>query len=114
MDRAMNRVPVKPLSVNRAWQGKRFKTQEYKNYEKAVLFMLGPFTVPDGPLKIDLVFGFSNMASDWDNPVKPFQDCLQKKYKFNDSRVMEATVRKVKVSKGNEFIEWGIYATEGN
>jgi hypothetical protein len=24
---------IKPLSVNKAWQGKRFKSPEYKSYE---------------------------------------------------------------------------------
>lgn len=104
----MHRLDIKPLSVNEAWQGKRFKTKKYKAYERDVLSMLGAFTVPDGPLTLSLVFGFSNAASDIDNPVKCFTDCLQKKYGFNDSRIHELNVSKVKVKKGDEFIDWDV------
>lgn len=106
------RLDIKPLSVNQVWQGKRFKTKTYKDYEKTLMLILPKFEVPDGPLTLYLEFGFSNSASDWDNPIKPFQDILQKKYGFNDSRVMEAHVKKTKVKKGHEFIEWGLYAAE--
>lgn len=101
-------LKIKPLSVNDAWQGRRFKTNAYKNYEKAVLLMLPKMEVPDGDLKIELTFGFSNKASDIDNPVKCFVDCLQKKYGFNDSRVYEMNLKKCKVKKGYEFIDFEI------
>lgn len=104
----MHRLDIKPLSVNEAWQGKRFKTKKYKAYERDILMMLGPFTVPDGNLRLSLTFGFSNSASDIDNPVKCFTDCLQKKYGFNDSRIYQLMVSKVKVKKGDEFIQWEI------
>lgn len=106
------RLNIKPLSVNEAWQGRRKKTFKYLKYQKDVSLLLRPFTVPEGDLRIVLEFGFSNAASDWDNPIKPFQDILQKKYGFNDSRVVEAHVKKVKVKKGEEYIEWGIYAAK--
>lgn len=99
---------VKPLSVNNCWQGKRFKTPEYKAYEKMLLYLLPKITVPEGKLKISFVFGFSSSASDWDNPIKPLQDILQKKYGFNDKNIHEATVKKVLVKKGQEFFEFEI------
>ena len=108
----MNRLDIKPLSVNQAWQGKRFKTKAYKKYESDLLMILPAYEVLEGALCIYLEFGFSNSASDWDNPIKPFQDVLQKKYGFNDSRIVEAHVKKVKVKKGQEYIEWGLYAAE--
>lgn len=97
-----------PLSVNQCWQGKRFKTPKYKAYEKELLLTLKPLTLPLPPFKIALEFGLSNSLSDWDNPIKPFQDVLQKKYGFNDKDVFEANVKKVKVKKGEEFINWKI------
>lgn len=106
----MNRVNIKPLSVNEAWQGKRYKTDAYKKYERAVLFMLPKMTIPEGPLMITFRFGFSNVLCDWDNPVKLLQDILQKKYKFNDKDIHEAHVQKVKVPKGQEFFEFEITA----
>ena len=105
----MAKINVKPLSVNQCWQGKRFKTVKYKRFEKAVLLLLpNKYKVPAGLLKITLKWGFSSKLADWDNPIKPFQDILQKKYNFNDSRVCKATVEKEIVPKGEEYIEFKI------
>ena len=104
------RINIKPLSVNEAWQGRRFKTPKYKSYERDVLKLLRPMDIPAGELVIYLEWGFSNTACDWDNPIKPFQDILQKKYKFDDKRVIEARIKKVKVKKGQEYINFDIYA----
>lgn len=102
------RLDIKPLSVNDAWQGKRFKTKKYKAYERDIMLLLGEMDIPDGRLEIHLKWGFSSAASDWDNPIKPFQDCLQKKYGFNDNRIDRGITEKVKVKKGDEFIEFEI------
>jgi Holliday junction resolvase RusA-like endonuclease len=102
------RVNIKPLSVNQVWQGRRFKTPIYKKYENELLFMLPKMKIPEGKLELTIVFGFSSSASDWDNPIKPFQDILQKRYSFNDSRVYKATIIKEIVKKGQEFIEFNI------
>jgi Holliday junction resolvase RusA-like endonuclease len=100
----------KPLSVNEAWQGKRFKTEEYKNYERTISFMLPKAEIdPKEMLRIEFFFGFSNKASDLDNPVKLLIDIAQKKYGFNDKNVFELNVRKCLVKKGEEFIHMGIY-----
>lgn len=96
-------LSIKPLSVNKCWQGRRFKTQEYKAYEKEVLMRLPAAKVPEPPYKVYYEFGMSNMQSDWDNPCKPTQDILQKKYGFNDRDIIEAHVKKVKVKKGEEY-----------
>ena len=98
-------LPIKPLSVNEAWQGKRFKTKKYISYEKEILFSLPISTLPASPYKVYYEFGFSNVQSDLDNPVKLIQDLLQKKYGFNDKDIMEANVKKVIVKKGAEYIK---------
>jgi Holliday junction resolvase RusA-like endonuclease len=103
---------IKPLSVNDAWQGRRVKSKKYRQYESDILKLLRPMAVPDGPLELYLKWGFSSAGSDWDNPIKPFQDCLQKKYDFNDNRVARAVTEKVKVKKGEEFIEFSIKKLE--
>lgn len=102
------RLNIKPLSVNEAFKGRRFKTSKYKAYEKDVCYRLRSFNIPPGELKISLKFGFSSSLSDFDNPVKPFVDCLQKRYSFNDRRIKSATINVVKVRKGDEFIEWNL------
>lgn len=84
----------KPLSVNACWQGKRFKTPLYKEYEKEILKLLpDKYDIPEGDLQVRYEFGLNTMA-DWDNPVKPLQDILQKKYDFDDRRIMKAEVIK--------------------
>jgi len=108
------KVDIKPLSVNQCWQGKRFKTPEYKSYEKNLILMLPKIKVPYGKLKIILEFGVSNMCADWDNPVKPFVDILQKKYWFNDYNIWEAEVRKIKVAKGLEYVTFEFISIDNN
>lgn len=102
----MTKVDIAPMSVNKAWAGKRFKTPEYKDYEKHLLLILPKLTVPHGEMKIIFEFGMSNICSDIDNPVKPFLDVLQKKFWFNDRYVMEMDVKKVKVAKGSEYVKF--------
>lgn len=99
---------VKPLSVNEVWQGKRFKTKKYTEYEKALFLLLPSIEVPKGKLSISIHYGFSNSMSDIDNPCKPFLDILQKKYSFNDNMIYELIQTKEIVKKGSEFICFSI------
>lgn len=108
----MIKVDVKPMSVNEAWQGKRFKTPKYNMYSKVVTLMLPALKLPSPPYQISFEFGFSNVCSDWDNPVKPLQDIMQKKYKFNDKDVMRAIVEKKIVPKGKEYFKFKIESYE--
>lgn len=123
-------INIKPLSVNEAWQGRRYKTDAYKQYERDILLLLpkklkheervfdakigmysteiNEYEIPSGSLKITYEFGVSNKLCDWDNPVKPLQDIICKKYNINDNRIYQAIVTKVIVPKGHEFIEFNI------
>jgi len=103
------KINIKPLSINTAFQGKRFKTHAYKAYEKEVMLKLKPMEIPDGDLEIAMQLGFSNKLSDIDNPVKPFIDILQKYYGFNDSRVYALVLMKRIVPKGQEYISFSIH-----
>ena len=98
----------KPLSVNACWQGKRFKTPLYKDYEKEILELLPEkYEIPEGDLQVRYEFGLNTMA-DWDNPVKPLQDILQKKYDFDDRRIMKAEVIKKVVKRGDGYFNFEI------
>lgn len=105
-----NRVEIKPISVNQAWQGRKFKSPIYKEYEKECLYKLPAHKINwiGEPIELSLVVGLSNMASDVDNVVKPFVDILQKKYGFNDKFIFRLIVEKKIVAKGAEFIEFYI------
>lgn len=96
------------MSVNKAWQGKRFKTKEYKSYEKELLYLLKKQKVPDGKLEISLKYGFSSKASDIDNPTKLILDIFQKKFNFDDKNIYKLTLEKEDVKKGSEYFEYEI------
>jgi len=100
----------KPLSVNACWQGKRFKTPLYKDYEKEILELLPEkYEIPEGDLQVRYEFGLNKIA-DWDNPVKPLQDILQKKYDFDDRRIMKAEVIKKVVKRGEGYFNFEIWS----
>lgn len=104
----MQTIKIKPLSVNEAWQGRRFKTEKYKQYEKDLSLLLKPIKILNPKrIMIEVEFGVSAL-SDIDNPIKPMLDILQKKYKFNDRDVFYLIVKKRIVKKGYEFIELDI------
>ena len=99
------RIEIKPLSVNKAWQGRRFKTKMYKEFEEYFLMLLpSNYKIPSGGLRLYLEYGFSSKASDVDNPTKMVVDVLSKKYGFNDNRIYSLRLEKKIVKKGSEYI----------
>ena len=109
----MNRVNLKPLSMNEAFMGRKRKTAAYRNYEIKVPKELPDLDLPDrGPMGLRLRAGLSNRAADLDNVVKPFLDILQANYGFNDNRIYIIEMTKVKVLKGEEYIAFDLYPLE--
>ena len=107
------KIKIKPLSVNKAWKGRRFKTKDYTDYETELLTLLPcNIDIPSDNIKLSINYGMSNAGSDIDNPIKPFLDVLQKKYGFNDNRVYELSIRKEKVNKGDEFINFELIGVD--
>jgi len=105
----MFNVQIKALSVNQCWQGKRYKTSLYKNYEQELLLKLpANITFDKDNIKLDIIVGFSNKTSDLDNILKPFLDILQKKYNFNDKNITSIYIVKSYAQKGDEFIKFKI------
>lgn len=99
-------IKIKPLSVNDAWQGRRFPSQAYKDYELDLFYKLPKIEIPEGELEINYIFYFSSRASDIDNGIKQFTDVLCKKYNFNDNRIYRIIAEKRIVKKGEEKIEF--------
>lgn len=102
----MQKINIKPLSVNEAWQGRRFKTDKYKKYESDLLILLPKLIIIEPPYRLNIIVGFSNKASDLDNILKPFLDILQKKYSINDKHIEILHIEKQLVTKNNEFISF--------
>ena len=106
----MNKINIKPLSINEAYKGRRFRTAKYDTYIRQMMFILPEkIIVPESDIKLKIEFGYSSVASDIDNGLKCFIDCLQKKYEFNDKNIIELFVRKNKVKKGLEYILFNFY-----
>jgi len=103
------RVDIKPLSVNSAFKGQRFRTKEYDVYERALMFLLPrKLVLPEPNYSLFLIFGLSSKLADADNPTKLFTDILAKKYGFNDKLIFEFHIVKKIVPKGKEFIEFSL------
>lgn len=101
-------IQLKPLSVNDAWQGKRFKTPEYKKYEQVMGFLLYKDRVPEpitGKLEVWYRFYLKNCAnSDFDNPLKPLNDVLVKNGIIKDDRyIYKAHIEKIPCSDGDRL-----------
>lgn len=103
------KLNIKPVSSNRIWAGRRFKTPLYHDFEEEMFLILPKkFKVPEGKLEVYYKFGFSSKLSDVDNPIKPLTDVLQKFYGFNDKQIYKLVVEKELVKSGEEFIEFEI------
>ena len=112
----MKYIPYKPMSVNIAWQGQRFRTPLYKKFALDVGRLLRRIRpqkpAPDAPVFAHYVWGFSNSQSDIDNPTKPFQDVLFDAWemKSKDHQVQFMIIEKAKTKKGQEFIGFHVDA----
>lgn len=104
----MTLIKIKPLYVNEAFKGRRFKSDKYKSYERFLLQYLKKIDNASfvGKLEIHFKFGFSSKLSDLDNPVKPLLDILCKHYGFDDRQVYKIVLEKEIVKKGNEYLEF--------
>jgi len=102
----MIKVKIKPLSVNQAWRGRRFKTPEHKAYREALRYLLPKINPPEGLKTLYVTFYFSSRASDIDNALKTFIDALQDKYQFDDKEIYKIVAEKEIVKKGEEAIKF--------
>jgi len=101
-------IKIKPISINQAWCGKRFKTPKYKQWREEMGWLLGGCKPIEPPYRIKVTFGVDS-RTDIDNPIKPLFDALQDANIItNDRYIEELHVYKKKVKKGEEFIEFEV------
>lgn len=100
-------VKLKPLSINKAYKGKRFRTDECTKFKRDLYFMLPErINLPKPPFCIVFKFGLSSMSSDGDNCVKVAQDVISDKYNFNDKLIKKWIIEVDNVKKGDEYISF--------
>ena len=106
----MIKLNIKALSVNKAFQGRRFKSPEYNKFITDMLLVLPKLKdVPTKDICLKIEFGYSSKLSDIDNGLKTFLDCLVKKYGFDDRYIIELFVTKKIVEKGKDYIKFTFY-----
>jgi len=105
----MIKIFRKPLSINEAYQGRRFRTPKYDLFKRDLRFLLPDnYKIPSPPFVIYLEFGLSSISGDWDNCIKTAQDCIAEKYGFNDKLIKRGVVDVVDVQKGHEYFSFKI------
>jgi hypothetical protein len=104
-------LKIKPLSINQAFKGVRYKTVKCDKFIRDVLLLLpNKIDYPDkNNVRLAIQFGFSSKACDCSNHIKIFEDCLVKKYGVDDRYTSELHVFKTIVKKGEEYIKFRIY-----
>lgn len=92
----MNKLLIcaKPFSVNKAWKGKRYRSEEYNDFEEEVMYLLPRGVTPiEGPVMVHYKFHIkSHKTADNDNPVKTIQDVLVKAGILIDDRFIYRTI----------------------
>jgi len=102
------KIKIKPLSVNSSWQGRRFKTRAYEDFERSLFYLLPtivdrePYS-PKTPLELHIEAGIPT-SMDLSNILKLIEDVLQKRYGFNDRYVEKIIMNKKRVKKGEEYL----------
>jgi len=80
-------IPIKPISVNKCFQGRRFRTTFYKQWQDAVNLALPKEKMVNGKIAVFLYFYYKLVSKfDIDNSVKAVLDSLVKKKLIEDDR----------------------------
>lgn len=91
-------LPLKPLSINDAWQGRRFKSKDYNQFREDFGKVAVGSRMIEGFVRVDLVFTLTKenySHSDVDNLIKPVLDAIvDRGYIEDDRKILELTARK--------------------
>lgn len=101
-------IPIKALSNNEAWAGRRFKSKKYKQYEKDLEKLLPRAkTMIKGECEIHYTFYIKNYGmTDVDNLIKETQDFIVKKgYIEDDRKIVWLSAEKIKSKEEKIIIE---------
>ena len=100
-------IPLQPLSINAAFQGRRFKTHDCKIFEKCFYYLLPKKEMIMGWVEIWYEYGLlkSNFSrSDVGNLDKLISDLLVKKGYIQDDRKVIA-LHQIKVQSNKSYVK---------
>ena len=83
------KLDIQPLSVNRAWCGRRFKTKEYKAWQEEFLLLIKGQKIEkiEGEVEMYIEWASKNAKrSDVDNPIKLIIDRIVEAGIIRDDR----------------------------
>jgi len=106
----MFRLNIKPLSVNRAWGGRRFKSEAYQDYEMELSLALkkfNSFKMPLDKTELEVTYKFylvNYSMTDTGNLEKQLTDILVQNQFINDDRYIKRLVLEKYKSK-KDYIE---------
>lgn len=91
-------LDIKPLSINAAFQGRRFNTPAKNQYERTLAILLPKVAVPGPFYRVDYQFYLKNFATtDQQNLLKCLTDCMVNKGIIRDDRfIIDERIRKFK------------------
>ena len=97
------KIDAKPLTVNRAWKGRRYKTPAYKTYERELFYLLKQHKLKkvEGWVEVKYILYLKHYRiSDLGNFEKPLSDILVKAGLIDDDRfIWKMTLEKFKSDK---------------
>jgi len=102
-------IPVQALSINQAFQGRRFKTRIYQAFEREATILLPRMKMMMGLVEVWYEFGLTKRnfkRSDVGNLEKCLSDILVKRgYIEDDRKIMALHLQKVESSRYYVSIE---------
>ena len=104
-------IKIKPISVNKVWQGKRFRTPEYRDWIDKALWLMKKQEKVGGRIYLKITFYIKYpLKSDLDNYLKPSIDLIVRKGWIEDDRfIFKLDTQKIEVKKEeDERIEYEI------
>jgi len=83
-------IPIKPISINQCWQGRRYRTANFKKWQELVCHNLPTGQKISGGVGVIICLYLKSIRkSDIDNFLKPLIDCLVKKGYIQDDRYID-------------------------
>lgn len=92
-------IPIKPISANECWKGRKFKTKKYDMWREETLWLVKAQSKSNAikDCSIDFKFYLNSPAMDLDNMLKPIIDTLQfAGIILNDRYITKITAEKIK------------------
>jgi Holliday junction resolvase RusA-like endonuclease len=112
------KIPIKAISTNKLYGGKKVRSWYYKKYRKQIFqFLSDNYGDPvslKGNLVMEMEVGFSSPLNDASNSIKGIEDCIAEYYVFNDRQIVTIRVDKFLVDKGAEYTHVKLKGTKKN